>query len=76
MLQKLHLRHPLQLHQLEEALDLHMNQAQLEDRASSVEHLDKAFADMHLDILAVVGCNLDKALLLPLPEEEAYHKVH
>ena len=39
-------------------------------------HSDKAFVDKHLDILAVAGCNLDMALLLPLLEEEAYHKVH
>ena len=66
----------MQLRQLEEVLDLYIDQAQLEDRVSSVEHLDMAFVDKHLDILVVVGCNLDKALLLPLPEEEAYHKVH
>ena len=59
----------MQLHQMEEGADYHMDLERQEDRVNSVGHLGMA-----LDILVVAGCSLDKVLHLLLPEGEAYHK--
>ena len=59
----------MQLHQMEEGADCHMDLERLEDRANSVGHLGMA-----LDILVVADCSLDKVLHLLHLEVEAYHK--